>query len=288
MKPVSDELREVAYNIPWRSSGVRAGAHRSHLYGGGGRFRDVVPLLSLPDPRRIAIRASLNDPFERLLVRRFEQPSAIDVAVLVDVSSSMAFEGRCSKISLAADLAQALAICAERAGDTFSLLPFDRTLREDLRLPRTKSRAAHQEAIDKLRQFNPENPGVRGVSEAATAISGARKLVFLVSDFLWSTEDANLAGEALAFHDVVPIEIDDSLQLDELPDWGLLNLRDLETGSRRLVAMRPSLKVRWKENRTEQRERTRQVFDRTARDMFSIRDRIDWMRLTSYLLYGSA
>lgn len=284
---MSDELRDVAYTIPWRSSGIRAGSHRSHLYGGGGRFRDIVPLLSLPDPRRIAIRASLNDPFERLLVRRFEQPSAIDVSVLVDVSASMAFEGRCNKISLAADLAQALAACAERAGDTFSLIPFDSTLREDLRLQRTRSRAAHTEAIERLRACVPHTPGVQGVAEAAAAVSGTRKLVFLVSDFLWSTQDARLAGEALASHDVVPVEIDDSLQLDELPDWGLLNLRDLETGRRRLVAMRPALKAQWQETRKQQREATRQVFDTTARSMFTIRDRIDWMRLTSFLLYGT-
>lgn len=246
-----------------------------------------MPLLSLPDPRRIAIRASLNDPFERLLVRRFEQPSAIDVSILVDVSSSMAFEGGCNKISLAADLAQAIAVCTERAGDTFSLLPFDNTLREDLRLQKTRSRAAHTEAIEKLREYVPEKPGIRGVTEAAMAVSGTRKLVFLVSDFLWSAEDARVAGEALAFHDVVPIEIDDSLQLDKLPEWGLLNLRDLETGRRRLVAMRPSLKAKWQDTRKEQRESIRQVFDTTARAMFTIRDRIDWMRLTSYLLYGS-
>lgn len=285
---MSDELRDVAYSIPWRSSGIRAGAHRSHLYGGGGRFRDIVPLLSLPDPRRIAIRASASDPFERLLVRRYEQPSAIDVAVLVDVSASMSFNGRCHKIALAADLAQALATCAERAGDTFALLPFDKTLREDLRLQRTRSRAAHAEAIGKLRRYVPDSPGAQGIAEAATAASGTRKLIFLISDFLWSEDDARLAGEALAFHDVVPIEIDDSLQLDALPDWGLLNLRDLETGIRRLVAMRPSLKARWRAIRQEQRNRTRQIFDATTREMFTIRDRIDWMRLTSFLLYGSA
>jgi uncharacterized protein (DUF58 family) len=285
---VSNELRDAAYSIPWRSSGIRAGSHRSHLYGGGGQFRDIVPLLSLPDPRRIAIRASASDPFERLLVRRYEQPSAIDVALLVDVSASMSFNGRCHKIALAADLAQALATCAERAGDTFALLPFDKTLREDLRLQRTRSRAAHAEAIGKLRRYVPDSPGVQGIAEAATAASGTRKLIFLISDFLWSEDDARLAGEALAFHDVVPIEIDDSLQLDALPDWGLLNLRDLETGIRRLVAMRPSLKARWRAIRQEQRNRTRQIFDATTREMFTIRDRIDWMRLTSFLLYGSA
>lgn len=285
---MSDELRDVAYSIPWRSSGIRAGSHRSHLYGGGGRFRDIVPLLSLPDPRRIAIRASASDPFERLLVRRYEQPSAIDVVVLVDVSASMSFNGRCQKISLAADLAQALATCAERAGDTFALLPFDNALREELRLQKTRSRAAHAEAIDKLRRHVPDSPGARGIAEAAMAASGTRKLIFLISDFLWFEDDARLAGEALAFHDVVPIEIDDSLQLDALPDWGLLNLRDLETGVRQLVAMRPSLKARWRAIRQEQRNRTRQIFDATTREMFTVRDRIDWMRLTSFLLYGSA
>jgi len=285
---MSDEIRNVAYSIPWRTSGIRAGAHRSCLYGGSGLFRDVVPLQSLPDPRRIAIRASLSDPFERLLVRRFEQPSAIDVSVLVDVSASMAFEGSCNKIALAADIAEALAVCAERAGDTFSLYPFDRALREDLVLRKTLSRAAHGEAIDRLRRHAPQGAGAQGVGEAGAALAGSRRLVFLISDFLWSEDDARKAGEALASHDVVPIEIDDSLSLDDMPDWGLLNLRDLESGRRRLVAMRPALKARWRKRREAQRRATRRVFDMTARDMFTVRNRVDWMRLTSFLLYGSA
>lgn len=284
----TDALRDVAYSIPWRTSGIRAGAHRSYLNGGGGVFRDIVPLQMLPDPRRIAIRASLSDPFERLLVRRFEQPSAIDISVLVDVSASMAFDGRCNKLALAADLAEVLAFAAERAGDSFSLYPFDGTLREELVLRKTRSRAAHAAAIDRLRRHAPNGAGVQGVGEAGAALAGSRRLVFLISDFLWSEEDAWKAGEALASHDVVPLAIDDSLALEELPDWGLLTLRDLESGRRRLVAMRPALKARWRTLRAAQRSALRRVFDMTARDMFTIRDRIDWMRLTSFLLYGSA
>jgi len=284
----SAEIREVAYSIPWRTSGVRAGAHRSHLYGGGGLFRDVVPLQTLPDPRRVAIRASLSDPFERLLVRRFEQPSSIDVSVLVDVSASMAFNGRCNKLALAADIAEALAISAQRARDSFSLYPFDDALREDLALRKTRARAAHAAAIDRLRRHTPDGAGVQGVGEAGAALAGSRRLVFLISDFLWSEDDARRAGEALAAYDVVPIEIVDSMQLDELPERGLLNLRDLETGRPRLVVMRPSLKARWRQSRELQRNAARQVFDMTSREMFTIRDRVDWMQLTSYLLHGSA
>ncbi|MFT3731894.1 MAG: VWA domain-containing protein [Hyphomicrobium sp.] len=285
---MNDAARDIAYAIPWRTSGVRVGAHKSFLSGSSGLFRDIVPLTTFPDPRRIAIRASLSDPFEKLLVRRAEQPSAIDVAVLVDVSASMAFEGRCNKIALAADIAEALAICTERTGDTFALLPFDSALRQDLVLWKTLSRAAHLGAVEKLRGVTPDQKGVEGIAEAGAAIAGARKLVFIISDFLWPDEAARMAAETLAFHDVVPIELRDSLELEDLPRWGLLNLRDLETGRSRLVAMRPSLKERWLTLRNDQRSRIARVLDADMREMFTIRDSVDWMRFTAYLLYGAA
>lgn len=285
---MNDDAQDLAYAIPWRTSGIRMGSHKSHLAGSGGLFRDIVPLSTFPDPRRIAIRASLSDPFERLLVRRAEQPSAIDIAVLVDVSASMAFEGRCNKIAIAADVSQALAICAERASDTFGLFPFDSVLRQDLILRKTLSRAAHSEAIERLRRYAPERPGADGVSEAGAAIAGSKKLVFLISDFLWPEEAAQRAAEALAFHDVIPIEVRDSLELEALPEWGLINLRDLETGQHRLVVMRPSLKQRWRTSRTAQRRRVSRALDATSREMFTINDSVDWMRLTSFLLHGAA
>jgi uncharacterized protein (DUF58 family) len=285
---MNEQARELAYAIPWRTSGVRVGAHRSQFSGSNGLFRDIVPLSTFPDPRRIAIRASLSDPFERLLVRRTEHPSAIDVAVLIDVSASMAFRGQTNKLALAADLAQALAICGERTGDTFALLPFDSVLRQDLLLRKTMSRAAHTNAVERMRDFRPQSAGAEGVAEAGAAIAGSRKLVFLISDFLWAPETAQTAAEALAFHDVVPIELRDSRELEALPDWGLLNLRDLETGRRRLVAMRPSLKEKWITLSKERRQGIARVLDSASREMFQIRDAIDWMRLTSFLLYGAA
>lgn len=284
---MNEEARDLAYSIPWRTSSIRVGSHKSYLSGSGGLFRDIVPLTAFPDPRRIAIRASLSDPFERLLVRRAEQPSSIDVAVLVDVSASMAFEGRCDKIALAADIAQALAICTERAYDTFALYPFDKVLRQDLVLRKTLSRAAHADAIERLRRFAPDQPGVDGIAEAGAAISGSKKLVFLISDFLWPEEAARKATEALAFHDIVPIEIRDSLELEGLPEWGLLNLRDLETGRHRLVAMRPKLKAQWRAHRNKHREQISRTLNASARETFTVRDSIDWMQLTSFLLHGA-
>ncbi len=284
---MNEDTRDLAYAIPWRTSGVRIGTHKSFLSGSSGLFRDIVPLTSFPDPRRIAVRASLSDPFERLLVRRAEQPSAIDVVVLVDVSASMSFEGRCNKIAIAAAIAEALAICTERAGDALAILPFDSTLRHDLVLWKSLSRAAHRSAIDRLRHVVPEGKGTKGIVEAGAAIAGSKKLVFLISDFLWSETSAREAAEALAFHDVMPIEVRDSCEFEDLPRWGLLNLRDLETGRHRLLLMRPSLKERWAIVRNEERARIARVLAANARETFVIRDSIDWTRLAGYLLYGA-
>lgn len=284
---MSEGARDLAYAIPWRTSGVRIGTHKSFLTGSSGLFRDIVPLTSFPDPRRIAVRASLSDPFDRLLVRRAEQQSAIDVVVLVDVSASMSFTGRCNKIAIAADVTEALAICTERAGDALAVLPFDATLRHDLLLWRSKSRAAHHGAIDRLRHVVSGGEGTRGIVEAGAAIAGSKKLVFLISDFQWSEASAREAAEALAFHDVMPIELRDSAEFEELPRWGLLNLRDLETGRHRLLLMRPSLKENWATVRIEERGRIARALATNARETFVIRDSIDWMRLAGYLLYGA-
>ncbi|PPD00344.1 MAG: hypothetical protein CTY31_04115 [Hyphomicrobium sp.] len=284
----SDALRDIAYRLPWRSSSVRNGTHRSRMTGGGGVFKDLAPLINQPDPRRLALRASLADPFETLKVKRLEQSTAISVYVLVDVSASMAFRGETNKIEIAADLSEAISICASRAGDDFGLIAFDLTLRPETFLSRTRSRSAHRDAVAKLRSLNPTNAGVTGISEAAAMLVGPRKLVFLISDFLWSDDELKYSFADLAAHDVIPIEIDDSRQIDKLPDWGLLRLYDIETSTRRLVAMRPKLKEEWRRRRNARRASLHARCAEAGRDAFQIKDRIDWDRLSSYLMYGYA
>lgn len=283
-----DALRDIAYRLPWRSSGVRSGAHASRLTGGGGVFKDLAPLLAQPDPRRLALRASLSDPFETLKVRRLEQTTAVTVYVLVDVSASMAFHGQTDKLDLAADLAEAISICAARAGDDFGLIAFDQTVNASAFLRRTRSRGAHAESVAQLRSIKPTASGVAGVVEAAALLAGPRKLVFLISDFLWSDDDVERAFAALAAHDVVPIEIDDSRQIDRLPDWGLLRLYDLETNARRLIAMRPSLKAEWRRRRDKRRAALHGRCAEAGRDAFEVTDSIDWDRLSAYLMHGYA
>lgn len=279
---------EIPYRLPWRSVGVRAGAHRGKLEGSGGYFRDFAPLLQRPDPRRIDLRVSVRDPFEGLYVRRFEQKSAVTVYALVDVSASMGFRGETDKMRLAADLVGVIAASARRAGDAFGLIGCAQEIVPELYVPATRTRGGEAEMVEILRSYVPQGSGTQGLIEAASLIGGRRKLVLLISDFYMSHEETEAVFGALSGHDIVPIVLTDTCEIEQLPRWGLLSLTDLEIGRRRLVVMRPSLREAWQRRSERRRAELRAVAARFGRAPFEVRDTIDWDGLGAHLINGSA
>lgn len=278
---------DLPYRLAWRSRALRHGAHRSTQAGAGGVFRDLASLIQHPDPRRIDLRQSLRDPFGALHVRRFEEKSAICVSVILDVSASMAFEGTAKKLELARAVIATVASSARRTGDTFALYGCDSEIVPDLAFPPSRSRAREQEMSNRLARFSPRRQGTAGLIEAAQALPTRRGLVIVISDFFMPRPEIEALFEALASHDVLTLLLSDSSEQSALPDWGLLPLRDLETGRRRLVAMRPSLKIEWGRRSEARRNFVRQVASRHGRDVVDIEDKVDWERLGSALLAGA-
>jgi uncharacterized protein (DUF58 family) len=278
---------DLPYRVVWKSRALRQGMHRSMQSGAGGLFRDLASLLEYNDPRRIDLRQSLRDPFEALHVRRFEEKSQIGVVMLLDVSGSMGFEGAARKMALAADLAQVLATSVRRAGDTFALYAADETVREELSVPPTRSRAGEAEMVAALRAYVPERKGASGLIEAAQRIGRRRHLVIVVSDFLLPEDQLEALFEALAGQDLIPIRIADSRESAKLPAWGLVELADLETGRRRLVAMRPALRAEWQRRFEARRSLFRSLAARYGREPFEITDSIPWDRLGAHLAAGA-
>jgi uncharacterized protein (DUF58 family) len=278
---------DIPYRLAWRTRTARVGAHRSTFAGTGGMFRDLTSLLDARDPRRIDLRQSLRDPFENTYVRRFEQTSAISVSVLMDVSASMAFTGRSRKFELACELAQTIASSALRTGDTFALVAADTDVRPELQLAPSRSRSAIAQKIDDMRRFVPSRAGAGGLVEAATLTAGRRGLVFLVSDFLMPDDRLHAIFERLARHDVIPVALHDSAEIEALPDWGVMELSDLETGRRRLIVLRPSFKETWRKRIEARRSDFRAIARRFGREPFEVTDRIDWERLAAHLMSGA-
>lgn len=277
---------DIPYRLAWRARSARAGAHRSSVNGSGGMFRDLTSLLDARDPRRIDLRQSLRDPFEAIHVRRFEQASSVGVVMLLDTSASMSFSGCCRKFELARQLAGTIGSSALRTGDAFSISGADTIIRPEVGQPPTRSRSALGECGRRLAAFRPTRAGSEGLVEAARRIGTRRCLVFLVSDFLMPASQTRRIFDALNPHDVIPVCLHDSAEMEALPEWGLVELADLESGRRRLVFLRPSLKAAWRKQTDEHRSTFRKIARSYGREPFEITDAVDWDRLGAHLVSG--
>lgn len=278
------EERDIHYRPRGRISGPRAGAYPSQGVGTFGTFRDQVPFMAYPDARRIDVRGTLRDPFENTLVRRFQQRSAVDVYALVDLTRSMSYQGYARKRDLVAEFCGVLARSVTRGGDRFGLIGFEIEVREDCFIPLSRRQAIAYDVEERLRSLEWNGRNAIGLIEAARHVVGRRKMVFIVSDFLLPPELLSTAFEMLRPHDLIPVVISDSFEDAGLPDWGLMELTDLETDKRKLVFMRPALKRRWLADEARRRTELRQITQKFGRSPLMIADKLDIDQISRQLM----
>jgi uncharacterized protein (DUF58 family) len=228
------------YRLPTRTRSAEPGAHPGTQRGEGMEFRGHASLLAAPDPRRFDIRASLRDPFQRVMVRVYTQRGVVPVRVLADLSASMSFAGRCRKMDLLADFTESLALSVSRSGDPFAFTGCDSDLREELVLPPTRSRAAAALIVAKLRKLVPSGRNSLGLFKAVEQLPPARALVFLISDFHFPMPMLGELLANLALHTVVPVVLWDSAEA-VAPRYGIARVYDPETGKGRVLLLRPAL-----------------------------------------------
>ena len=114
--------------------------HRGTQHGNGQETMAHVGLLEGRDPRRLDLLASARDPMGRLLVRTARQRASVPVYLIADLSASMGFEGRVSKLALLADFTDALARSVHLSGDSFAFIGCDEKVRDDFLHPPDRAR----------------------------------------------------------------------------------------------------------------------------------------------------
>jgi uncharacterized protein with von Willebrand factor type A (vWA) domain len=254
----------VEYRVHWRTAGIRPGAFRGMQSGPGERFRTSVPLHARADPRRIDVRATLRDPLGGVWVRDFEQQTALKVLVLADVSASMRYVGSHDKMVQVQRIAAALARSAWRNGDAFEWLE------------------------RKLAQCSPQGSSARGLLQVAARLPHRRALVFLLSDFHWPAADLDALMRRLAHHSVVPVVLWDPAEAQAIHRHGIAVLRDLESGARRFVWLRPALVESLRARRRDREAELRRICASFGSTPFFVRDRFDPIELTRYFLEALA
>ncbi|MFO1273405.1 MAG: MxaS protein [Rubrivivax sp.] len=239
--------RELFYRFGAAAGGAMPGHHRSHGGAAGLEFRAHAPLADWPDARRLDLHASLRDPFGRWLVRLADERRSVTVAVVADLSASMAFEGRVRRIDVLADFTESLAWSAWRTGDAFAFVGCDDGVQPAFTLAATRRRAAGLALAQGLRAWRPQGRSAAALAEAVRRLPQRRSLVFLVSDFHLPFDLLERVLASLAAHDVVPVRLRDAVEYEPATGHGLAPVREPESGRRSWLWWRPALRERWAE-----------------------------------------
>jgi len=276
------DIKSFDYHINWRSRGRNPGRHASTQRGMGMEFRGHTTLLSYPDPRRIDIRQTIRDPMEQVYVRLFNQKSATPVFVICDLSGSMNFGAKKRKIKLAAEIAESIAQSASEHHDPFGFIGFDEKVREDW-ISATSYKSHHAIAMaESLKDFHPAPVNCNGITEVYRYLPRERSLVFLISDFHMPNDLLEEGLSNLLRHYIVPVVLWDAAEYRNLPEFGLANVTDAETGEKRTLFIRKELREKIVQSFETRREEIYELFMRFDMPPFYVEGDFDPNLMTEY------
>jgi uncharacterized protein (DUF58 family) len=228
-------LRRLEWTVIRRLDGLLQGDYRTLMRGAGLDLADLREYQHHDDVRHIDwnVTARLQMPH----VRVFTEDREMAAWFLLDLSPSVDFgSGEQRKRQVSAEFVAVLARLLTRHGNRVGAMLYGSGV--DSVIP---TRGGRRHVLHILHSINDRAPSVEaGVTKLADLLQSAaslikrRSTVFVVSDFIsepgWERPLALLAQR----HEVVAVRVLDPLEV-ELPDLGLLTIRDSETGEQLLV-----------------------------------------------------
>jgi uncharacterized protein (DUF58 family) len=162
-------------------------------------------------------------------VKRFAEERELTVILVIDASASQDFGSAArSKKELVAEAAATLAFSAIRNNDRVGLLIFSEGI--DLYLPPRKGRTHGMRVIRELVTISPGRKGtsIKNALDYLARVEKGKSIVFLISDFIDEGYEKEL-GIISKKHDLLLLRTRDVME-ESLPDEGLIDLEDAETG----------------------------------------------------------
>jgi uncharacterized protein (DUF58 family) len=237
-----DEAQYIEIVARRAAEALLPGQYRALAKGRGIAFESTRQYQDGDDPRRIDWRVtarkgvlSQGGIYAAPYIKEFEEEHELTVLLLVDCSASLLYgSGVLTKLDVAIELAALLAISGIRNNDKVGLFVLSGTA-PDLVVPPRKGRNQVVEIIASLLRFREKRvqTDLASVLESFVRLRMKRCLVFLISDFM-NEEFQEPLAIANRKHDIVALTILDPLE-EVLPDLGLVNLTDAESGRNLLL-----------------------------------------------------
>lgn len=209
-----------------------AGEYRSVFKGRGIEFDDVREYILGDDVRAIdwKVTARTGTPY----IKRFIEEREQAFILVLDISASGHFGGEDqNKIEAARELCALMAWSAARSKDRVGLVLFSDDV--DHYVPPGRGRNHVMRIVSDMMEAEPKGRGtnLRRALEFVGEVTRKRGVVFVVSDFLAEGYDEVLQVLAQR-HDLTAVCVRDAIE-QELPEVGIVNCRDLESGATQWV-----------------------------------------------------
>lgn len=279
------KVRKIEIKTRGLSQNIFAGQYHSAFKGRGMAFAEVREYQFGDDVRDIDWNVTAR--FQHPYVKVFEEERELTVMLLIDVSGSLNFgTARQLKSDMATEIAATLAFSAIQNNDKIGAIFFSDRIEKYI--PPQKGRKHILYIIREMLDFHPQSQktDVGMALEYLTRVMKRRCTAFVLSDFYTRADFSTVLQIANRKHDVAAIQVYDK-RAKELPDVGLIKVRDAETGHDIYIDT-SSKKLRQAHTRywMEREETLRQTFAKSNVDWVSVATDEDYVK-QMMLLFSS-
>ncbi len=271
------KVRQIEIKTRGLSRNIFAGQYHSAFKGRGMAFSEVREYQFGDDIRDIDWNVTAR--YIRPYVKVFEEERELTVMLLIDVSGSKDF-GTVSRMKkeVITEIAAILAFSAIQNNDKIGVIFFSDQIEKFI--PPQKGKRHILYIIRELIDFQPDHKQT-DLGQALKYLTNAIKkrcTAFLISDFINKGNYQDALTIANRKHDVVAIQVYDHRET-ELPNVGLMKIKDAETGKERWIdssskQVRELYKVWWEERQSDMNK----AFNKSRVDAVSIRTEDDYVK----------
>jgi uncharacterized protein (DUF58 family) len=227
-------LRRLEWTVIRRLDGLLHGDYRTLFRGFGLDLADLREYQYHDDVRYIDwnVTARLMTPY----VRVYNEDRDVTAWFLLDLSPSLDFGSTANKRSVSTAFVAVLARLLTRHGNRVGALFYGDRVDAVIPVRSGRRHVLHilSRVLSRPERSHSGPTNLRDFFQTGFRMMQRRSLVFIVSDFMstpgWGEPLAHLARR----HEVLAVRLYDPLEM-ELPDFGLLRIRDAETGEQLLV-----------------------------------------------------
>ena len=279
------KVRKIEIKTHGLSRNIFAGEYHSQFKGRGMAFSEVREYQPGDDVRSIDwnVTARMNRPY----IKVYDEERELTVMLLVDVSGSRNFGTQSQmKRDTMAEVAATLAFSTIENHDKVGVIFFSDQIEKFIPPKKGKSHVLH--IIRELLSFEPQHTGT-DINAALQFLTNAQKrrcTAFLISDLIGAypqplpkgkgvTDPVTIASRK---HDLSAIQIYDRRDA-EMPNVGLLKVRDPETGARvwvdtSLSSVRNAYAQAWR----DQQAALETIYTKTGMNHISMRTDEDYVK----------